>query len=174
MLTVEKQNRTSFQASITIHYSCWITSQPVSSIWGLCVMISCHHFVYSWLLRARKCDDDVDDPPHSHIQKQPHLTSWHALTQIAWGQNLNTESKTQIHEEETAERTTHFFFHPSYFWEQTGWTCTEPPSVTMVLWFERRVAFVGPAVCLLLVDNDIMTEESTQTDNSTQSRWTVG
>lgn len=56
-----------------------------------------------------------DDPPHSHIQKQPHLTSWHAHTQIARGQNLNTESETRIHEEETAERTTHFFLPSQLF-----------------------------------------------------------
>lgn len=29
----------------------------------------------------------------------------------------------------------------------------------MVLWSEYRVAFLGPAVCLWLADNDIMTDE---------------
>lgn len=36
----------------------------------------------------------------------------------------------------------------------------------MVLSFKLCAAFVGPAVCLLLADNDIMAEESAQTDNS--------
>lgn len=38
----------------------------------------------------------------------------------------------------------------------------------MVLSFKLYAAFVGPDVCLSLGDNDIMAEESTQTDNSAQ------
>lgn len=92
MLTVEKQNRTSFQASITIHYSCWITSQPASSIWGLCVMISCHHFVYSWLLRARRCWWWCW---WSTSLTHPKTTTSHVLTRT-YTDCMRTESKHQI------------------------------------------------------------------------------
>lgn len=80
-----------------------------------------------------------------------HMPNIHRASIIAWQEHKNMDQEFR---QKLPKRTIY-----SYFWWQTVWICTRILSVTMVLWSEYQVAFLGPAVCLWLADNDIMTDE---------------
>lgn len=64
--------------------------------------------------------------------------------------------KVHIHPRKQ-QREQHAFLPSVIFLDQTTKIFSESPSITMVLWF-KLCDFLGPIVCFLLVDNDIMTE----------------